>query len=49
MPTILRELIDKIVVHGPIHVNGKKRIQRIQVYYSFIGSIDIPKERAESA
>jgi site-specific DNA recombinase len=48
-PTILRELIDKIVVHEPIHVNGKKRIQRIQVYYNFIGSIDIPKERAESA
>jgi len=50
-PTILRELIEKILVYEPIHVNGKKRIQKIQIYYNFIGRIQLPAEtkKAESA
>ena len=50
-PTILRELIEKILVYEPVHVNGKKRIQKIQIYYKFIGRIQLPMEtkRAESA
>jgi len=49
-PTILRELIEKILVYEPTYV-GKKRIQKIQIYYNFIGRIQLPTEtkRAESA
>ena len=49
-PTILRELIEKILVYEPI-CEGKKRIQKIQIYYNFIGRIQLPTEtkRAESA
>ena len=50
-PSILRELISKIVILEPIKLDGKKRIQRIQVHYNFIGAIDAPsgKEAMESA
>lgn len=50
-PTILRELIEKIVVFEREKVNGKKGRQKIQIYYNFIGSIDLPhnNEIAESA
>ena len=50
-PTILRELIEKIVVFEREKVNGKKGRQKIQIYYNFIGSIDMPQheESAESA
>ena len=48
-PTILRELIDKVLIYEPIHLNGKKRQQKIQVCYNFIGSIDLQKEPPESA
>ena len=43
-PTILRELIDKVLVYEPIHLNGKKRQQKIQACYNFIGNIDLQKE-----
>ena len=48
--TILRKLIEKILVYEPIHVSGKKRIQKIQICYNFIGKIQLPAEtkRAES-
>ncbi len=49
-PAILRELIEKIVVHEPIHVDNRKRVQKLQIYYNFIGAIAAPeKEKAESA
>ena len=35
---LLKELIDKIVIHQPEKVNGK-RTQRIDIYYRFIGTI----------
>ena len=41
-PTILRELIEKIEVSEPVKVNGKKRIQRIRIFYNFIGEISLP-------
>jgi len=49
-PTILRELIEKILVYEPTYI-GKKRIQKIPIYYNFIGRIQLPTEtkRAESA
>ena len=50
-PTILRELIEKIAVFEREKINGKKGRQKIQIYYNFIGSIDLPtnNETAESA
>ena len=50
-PAILRELIEKIVVFEREKINGKKGRQKIQIYYNFIGSIDLPtnNETAESA
>lgn len=41
-PTILRELIEKIEVSEPVKVNGKKRIQKIRIFYNFIGEISLP-------
>jgi len=48
-PTILRELIEKILIYEPIHINGKKRIQRIQIYYNFIGRIQFPQAELKTA
>ena len=48
-PTILRELIEKIEVFEPIKVSGRKRIQKIKIFYNFIGSIDVPQQNVEQA
>lgn len=50
-PTILRELVSKIVVSESEKLEGIKRRQKIQIHYNFIGSLDMPKadEVAESA
>ncbi len=50
-PTILRELVSKIVVFEPEKLNGKKRRQKIQIHFNFIGTLGAPeaKEMAESA
>ena len=42
-PTLLRELVEKIVVHEAEDVDGK-RVQSIDIYYSFVGKIDLPGE-----
>ena len=42
-PTLLRELVEKIVVHEAEEVDGK-RTQSIDIYYSFVGKIDLPGE-----
>ena len=42
-PVILREFVNKIVVHAPDKSSGH-RIQRIDVYYNFIGEIDLSPE-----
>ena len=39
-PGLVREFIDKIIVHAPDKSNGR-RTQQIDIYYSFIGKVDI--------
>ncbi len=47
-PTMLREFVDRIVVHeatakdGKMH--GKLRMQEIEIYYSFIGRVELPEK-----
>lgn len=41
-PQIVRELIESIVVHQ-YEGTGKSRTQQIEIYYRFIGSIDVPE------
>ncbi len=46
-PTLLREFVEKIVVHeataedGRMH--GSLRRQEIEIYYSFVGKVDLPE------
>ena len=46
-PTLLREMIEKIVVHESESLDGKRRgklrRQEIEIYYSFVGKIDLPE------
>ena len=46
-PTLLREFVEKIVVHEAVALDGKRhgklRRQDIEIYYSFVGKIDLPK------
>lgn len=42
-PAMLREFVDKIVVHAPDKSSGH-RVQRIDVHYNFIGEIDLSPE-----
>lgn len=42
-PTLLREFIEKIEVHEAEKIDGKRH-QQIDIYYSFIGKIDLPEE-----
>ena len=42
-PALLREFVDKIIVHAPDKSSGH-RVQRIDVYYNFIGEIDLSPE-----
>ena len=45
-PTLLREFVEKIVVHETVALDGKRRgklrTQEIEVYYSFVGKIELP-------
>ena len=47
-PTILREFIEKIVVHEAVaqdgKPHGKQRTQAIDIYYSFVGKVDLPEK-----
>ena len=43
-PTLLREFIEKIVVHECSYDENKHRRQEIEVYYSFVGKVDLPDE-----
>lgn len=47
-PTLLREFIDKIFVHEAEALDGKRhgkqRRQQIDIYYSFVGRVEIPSE-----
>lgn len=42
-PTLLREFVEKVVVHALDKSNGH-RVQRIDVHYNFIGEIDFSPE-----
>ena len=41
-PTVLNELVEKIVVHQA-EETGKGRTQRLEIYYNFIGTLDAPE------
>ena len=47
-PTILREFVEKIVVHEAVALDGKRhgkqRTQAIDIYYSFVGKVDLPEK-----
>ena len=46
-PTLLREFVEKIVVHEAVALDGKRRgkqrTQAIEIYYSFVGKVDLPE------
>ena len=42
-PALLREFVEKVVVHAPDKSSGH-RIQRIDIHYNFIGKIDFSPE-----
>lgn len=42
-PTLLHEFIDRIVVHEAEKF-GPRRTQRIEIYYSFIGAVELPEK-----
>ena len=44
-PTILNELVEKIVVHQAQGL-GKNKTQQLDIYYSFIGILDTPEVAA---
>lgn len=46
-PMMLRELVDKVVIHEGDKSSGH-RIQRIDVHYAFVGEIDLSPEYIES-
>ena len=43
-PTLLREFIEKIVVHECSYDENKHRRQEIEIHYSFVGKVDLPDE-----
>ena len=44
-PTLLREFVEKIVVHESVALDGKRRgklrRQEIEIYYSFVGKVEL--------
>lgn len=42
----VNELIDKIVVHSPEKIGGRKHIT-IEVYFTYVGKIRIPLAKPE--
>ena len=42
-PTLLREFIEKIIVHECSYDEHKNRRQEIEIYYSFVGKVDLPE------
>ena len=45
-PTLLREFVERIVVHESVALDGKRRgklrRQEIEIYYSFVGKVELP-------
>ncbi len=42
-PTLLREIVEKIVVHECSYDENNTRRQDIEIYYSFVGKMDLPE------
>lgn len=42
---VVRELIEKVVIHKTERINGKKTV-KIDIYYNGLGKIDLPIEKA---
>ena len=42
-PTLLRGFVEKIVVHECSYDENGTRRQDIEIYYSFVGKIDLPE------
>ena len=42
-PTLLREMVEKIIVHECSYDENGTRRQDIEIYYSFVGKIDLPE------
>ena len=40
--TLLREFVDKIIVHECSYDENGTRRQEIEIYYSFVGKLDLP-------
>lgn len=40
-PTILNEFIEKIVIHAPVKIGGK-RTQEVEIFYNSLGVLDLP-------
>ncbi len=47
-PAMLREFVEKIVVHAPDKSSGH-RVQQIDIYYNFIGENDFSPEYSKRA
>lgn len=43
-PTLLREFVEKIVVHECWKDEQGTRHQDIEIYYSFVGKVDLPDD-----
>jgi len=46
-PEILRMFVEKVVVHSPDRLNGQ-RIQQIDIYYNFVGQLDMSISMAKT-
>lgn len=46
IPTLLQEFVEKIVVLESVALDGKRRgklrRQEIEIYYSFVGKVELP-------
>ncbi|MFP3154677.1 DUF4368 domain-containing protein [Lachnospiraceae bacterium ZAX-1] len=47
-PAVLNKFIDKVIVHEADKSSGK-RVQKIEIYLNFIGSLELPEEMVESS
>ena len=41
--TLLREFVEKIVVHECYHDENGTRRQDVEIFYNFVGKIDLPE------
>ena len=41
--TLLREFVEKIVIHEGYHDENDTRKQDVDIYYNFVGKIDLPE------